>query len=106
MLGTWFFCKDSRISTMDNSSQHKEGRFRSGLRKKLFATRVLKHQHRSPRELLAAPSLGTFEVSSDEALSNLIYLTTSLLLADHLVWVTLKGSFQPHPHPGFSFISL
>lgn len=83
-VGDMVFCKDGRISTRDNSSQHKEGRFRSGLRKKPFMTRVLKHRHRLPREPLAAPSPGTFKVRSDEALSNLIYLTTSLLLADHL----------------------
>ncbi|KFQ14577.1 hypothetical protein N330_01534, partial [Leptosomus discolor] len=35
----------------------KEGRFRLGIRKKFFMTRVVRHWHRLPREAVAAPSL-------------------------------------------------
>ena len=59
----------------------KEWRFRSDVRKKLFPMRVVRPWHRLPREMVDAPSLETFMVGLDGALSNLIQLKTSLLLA-------------------------
>ena len=50
----------------------------SGARKK---ARVVKHWHRLPGEVADAPSLGTFKVSLDGALSNVIKLKMSLLIA-------------------------
>ncbi|KFW68012.1 hypothetical protein AS28_04549, partial [Pygoscelis adeliae] len=50
----------------------KEGRFRRDIRKTFFTMRVVKHWHRLPRELVDAPSLETFKVRLDGALSNLI----------------------------------
>jgi len=50
----------------------KEGRFRLDIRKKFFTIRVVKHWHRLPREAVEAPSLETFKVRLDRALSNLI----------------------------------
>ncbi|KFQ96206.1 hypothetical protein Y956_04768, partial [Nipponia nippon] len=50
----------------------KEGRFRLDIRKKFFTTRVVKHWNRLPREVVDAPSLETFKVRLDGALSNLI----------------------------------
>ena len=52
--------------------QLKEGRFRLGIRKKLFTIRVVKHWHRLPREVVGAPSLEAFKVRLDQALSNLM----------------------------------
>ncbi|KFQ58841.1 hypothetical protein N334_03123, partial [Pelecanus crispus] len=49
-----------------------EGRFRLDLRKEFFTMRVVKHWHRLPREAVAAPSLETFQVRLDGALSNLL----------------------------------
>ncbi|KAK4823021.1 hypothetical protein QYF61_024823 [Mycteria americana] len=43
--------------------------------------RVVKHWHRLPREVVDAPSLETFNVRLDGALSNLIQLKMSLLIA-------------------------
>jgi len=43
--------------------------------------RVVKHWHRMPREVVHAPSLETFKVSLDWALSNLLFLKMSLLIA-------------------------
>ncbi|KFP83181.1 hypothetical protein N311_10777, partial [Apaloderma vittatum] len=48
-----------------------EGRFRLGIRKKLFTMRVVKHWHRLPKETVDASSLAVFKVRLDEALSNL-----------------------------------
>ncbi|KFM09965.1 hypothetical protein AS27_04807, partial [Aptenodytes forsteri] len=47
-------------------------RFRLDIRKKFFTLRVVKHWHRLPREVVDAPSLETFKVRLDRALSNLI----------------------------------
>ncbi|KAK4832949.1 hypothetical protein QYF61_026605 [Mycteria americana] len=43
--------------------------------------RVVKHWNRLPREVVGVPALETFKVRLDGALSNLIYLKMSLLIA-------------------------
>ncbi|KFM03118.1 hypothetical protein AS27_04352, partial [Aptenodytes forsteri] len=50
----------------------KGGRFRLDIRKIFFMLRVVKHWHRLPREVVDAPSLETFKIRLDGALSNLI----------------------------------
>jgi len=50
----------------------KEGRFRLGIRKKLFTMRVVRHWNSSPREAVAAPSPEVFKARLDGALSNLV----------------------------------
>jgi len=49
--------------------------------------RVVKHWHRLPREVVDPPSLETFKVRLDGALSNLIELKMSLFIAGG--WVGL-----------------
>jgi len=49
-------------------------------RKKFFTKRV-KHRNRLPREVVEVPSLETFKVRLDGALSNLMKLKMSLLAA-------------------------
>ncbi|KFQ08226.1 hypothetical protein N330_11968, partial [Leptosomus discolor] len=49
-----------------------EGRFKLDIRKTFFTVRVVKHWHRLPREGVEAPSLETFKVRLDGALSNLM----------------------------------
>jgi len=61
-----------------------EGRFRLDIRKKLFMLRVVKHWQRLPRKVGDAPSLEMFQVRLDRALSNLIWLKLSLLMAGRL----------------------
>ncbi|KFM14143.1 hypothetical protein AS27_05573, partial [Aptenodytes forsteri] len=55
-----------------NGFKLKGGRFRLDIRKKFFTLRVVTHWHRLPREMVAAPSLETFKVRLDGALSSLI----------------------------------
>ena len=45
---------------------------RLDIRKKFFTVKVVKHWHRLLREAVDAPSLETFKVRLDGALSNLI----------------------------------
>ncbi|GAB0179132.1 hypothetical protein GRJ2_000378500 [Grus japonensis] len=58
--------------TRGNGFRLKECRFRLDIRKKYFIKRVEKHWNRLPREVVDAPSLETFRVRLDGALSNLI----------------------------------
>jgi len=62
----------------------KEGRFRMDIRKKCFTRREAKPCHRLPREGILFPSLETFEVRLDRALSSLVWLKMSLLTAGGL----------------------
>jgi len=50
----------------------KEGRFRLDIKKNFFIISMVKHWNRLPREVVEAPSLETFKVRLDGALSNLI----------------------------------
>ncbi|KFQ04155.1 hypothetical protein N330_01763, partial [Leptosomus discolor] len=55
-----------------NGFKLKKGRFMLDMRKKFFTMRVVKHWNSLPREGIEAPSLGTFKVRLDAALSNLM----------------------------------
>ncbi|KFW82855.1 hypothetical protein N305_06182, partial [Manacus vitellinus] len=55
-----------------NGFKLKEGRFLSGIRKKFFPVRVVRHWHRLPGEAVDAPSLEVFKARLDGALSNLV----------------------------------
>jgi len=62
----------------------KEGRFRLDIKKKFFTMSVVKHWNRLPREVVDAPSLETFKVRLDGALSKLTQLKKFLLIAGGL----------------------
>ena len=55
-----------------NGFKLKESRFRLDRRKKFFTVRVVRHWHRLPRKVVAAPSLEVFKARLDGALSNLV----------------------------------
>ena len=50
----------------------KEGRFRLGVRGKLFIERVVRCWNRLPREVVDAPSLEVFKARLDGALGSLV----------------------------------
>jgi len=58
--------------TRDKGFQVKKGRFRLNIRKKLFTVRMVRNWNMLSRGVLDAPSLQTFKVRLDQALSNLI----------------------------------
>ncbi|KFQ69026.1 hypothetical protein N335_02437, partial [Phaethon lepturus] len=66
------FSRAYSVRRRNDGFKLKEGRLRLDLRKKFFTMRVVKHWHRLPREVVGAPSLETFKVRLDGALSNLI----------------------------------
>jgi len=69
--GDKLFSRVCSNRTRGNGFEIKEGRLRLDIRKKFF-TRVVKHWKRFPREVRDAPSLETFQVRLDGALSNLV----------------------------------
>jgi len=79
--GENFFSRACCDRTRHNGFKLREGRFRLDVRKKFFTIRVVKHWNRLPREIAEAPSLETFKVRLDGALSNLVLLKLTLLAA-------------------------
>ena len=79
--GTRLFPVVRSDRTRGNGFELKEGRFTVGMRMKFFTLRVVKSWHMLPREVVDAPSLETFEVKLDRALSNLMELKVSQLIA-------------------------
>jgi len=79
--GEGLFTRAGSDRTRGNGFRLKEGRFRLDIRKKFFTIRVVKYWTRLPRELVDAPALETFKVKLYRALSNLIWLEMSLLIA-------------------------
>jgi len=80
----YLFSKACCDRTRHDGFKQREGRFRLDIRKKFFTVKVLKHCNGLLREVVDDPSLGTFKVRLDEALSNLTELKMSLLTAGGL----------------------
>ncbi|KFQ61369.1 hypothetical protein N334_04391, partial [Pelecanus crispus] len=66
------FSEECCDRTRSNGYKLKKNRSRLDIRKKFFTVRVVKHWNRLPREVVEAPSLETFKVRLDGALSTLI----------------------------------
>jgi len=73
---------------------------KSERKKKFYTLRVVRPWQRLPREVVGAPSLETFQARLDGALSNLIWLKMSLLMAGGLDWMAFKGPFPPELFKG------
>jgi len=70
--GDCFFSRACCHRTRGDGFKLNKGSFRLDIRNKFFTVRVVKHWHRLPRMVVEAPSLETFKVRLDRALSNLI----------------------------------
>ena len=82
--GEGLFTRAGSYRTRGDGFKLRESRFRLDIRKKFLTMRAVKHCHRLPREVVDAPSLETFKVRLDGALSTLIELKMSLLTAGGL----------------------
>jgi len=80
--------------TTTNGVKLKEGRFRLDIRKKSFTVRVVRHWNRLSRDVLDAPSLATFKVSLDKALSTRCWRCMSLFTPGKLDWMAFKRPSQ------------
>ena len=60
-------------------------------REKLFTVRLVRQWNRLPRGVAGASSLETFKARLDQALSNLMELRMSLLIAGELQGMAYKG---------------
>jgi len=58
--------------TSGNGLKLEKGRFRLDIRKKFFTMRMVRYWNGLPREVVDAPSLETFKVRLDGALSNVV----------------------------------
>jgi len=70
--------------TRSNGFKLKESNFRSGIKKKFFTLRLVRHWNRLPRAAVDAPSLEVFKARLDGALTSLTELKISLLMAGGL----------------------
>ncbi|KAK4825324.1 LOW QUALITY PROTEIN: hypothetical protein QYF61_026843 [Mycteria americana] len=82
--------------TRGDGFKRKEGRSRLEIRKKCFTLRVVRHWPRLPREVVDAPSLEPFQVRLAGALSNLLWLEMSLLVAGGWTGWPLKVPSHPN----------
>jgi len=67
--GNRLFSRVSCDRIRENDFKLKVGRFREDIRKEFFTVRAVRHWHRLPGEVVDAPSLETFKVRLDGALS-------------------------------------
>jgi len=79
--GDRFFSMACSNRSKANSFKLKQCTFRLDIRKKCFTMGVVKEWNGLPRRVVDAPSLETFQVRLDGALSSLIWLKMSLLIA-------------------------
>ena len=64
--------------TRGNGFTLRQGRFRLGIRRKLFTQRVVTHWNRLSKEAVDAPSLEAFKARLDVTLSSLVWWLATL----------------------------
>lgn len=77
--------------TRDYGCKLTEIRFRLDTRKKIFTARMVMHWHRFPRQAVDVASLEASKVRLGGALSKLIWLQMSLLIAGGLDLISIKA---------------
>jgi len=90
-LSTWV---DSD-RTRGNGFELRQGRFRLGIRRKLFAQRVVKPGNRLARDVVDAPSLEAFEARLDVALGSLVWGVVTLHIAGGWNSMIFEVLFKP-----------
>jgi len=90
-LSTWV---DSD-RTRGNGFELRQGRFRLGIRRKLFAQRVVKPGNRLARDVVDAPSLEAFEARLDVALGSLVWWLVTLHIAGGWNSMIFEVLFNP-----------
>ena len=95
--GDWLFMRVDSDRTRRNGFKLGQGRFRSDIRKKFFAQRVVTHWNRLPKEAVDAPSLQAFKARLDVALGSLVCWLVTLHIAGGLKLNDHCGPFQPRP---------
>jgi len=77
----------------------RQGRFRLGIRRKVFTWRVMNHWNRLPKEVVDAPSnVEAFKARLDVALGSLVWWLATLHIAGGLKLHDHCGPFQPRQY--------
>ena len=79
--GERLFTRMDSDRTRGNGPYLRQGRFRLGIRRKLFTQNVVMHWNRVPEEVVDAPSLEAFKVRLDVALGSLVWWLVTLHIA-------------------------
>ena len=95
--GEWLFTRVDSDRTRGNGFKLRQGRFRLGIRRKIFHPESGDALNRLPKEAVDAPSLEAFKARLDVALGSLVWWLATLHIAGGLKLNDRCGLFQPRP---------